>query len=63
MKDVLIIKTKMCMSKDKLKEVHDNIVNQLKSGVVIIPAYFDAKILNAPENIEVIVESKEEKDD
>ena len=60
MKDVLIIKTEMCMPKDELKKVYDNFVNQLKSGVVIIPAYFDAKILNVPENIEVVVEAKEE---
>ena len=61
MKDILIIKTEMCMSKDELKKVYDNFVNQLKSGVVIIPAYFDAKILNVPENIEVVVEAKEKK--
>lgn len=61
MKEVLILKTKMCISKDELKKVHDNLVNQLKSGVIVIPAYFDAKILNVPENIEVVVEAKGEK--
>lgn len=60
-KEVLILKTKVYMPKDELKKVHDILVDQLKSGVVIIPAYFDAKILNVPENIEVIVEAKEEK--
>lgn len=63
MKDVLIIKTAMYMPKDELQKVYDNFVNQLKSGVVIVPAYFDAKILNVPENTEVIVESKAKKDD
>lgn len=51
------------MPKDELKKVYDNFVNQLKSGVVIIPAYFDAKILNVPENIEVVVEAKEKQND
>ena len=57
MKNVLLIKTASLMPADKLMQLHDNFVKQLESGVVIIPAYFDAELLNAPDEIEVAVES------
>lgn len=62
-KDVLLIQTNMLLSKQTLKNIHDDFTEQLKSGVVIIPPYFDAKILNAPDNLEVIIQAKEKKDD
>ena len=58
--EILLIKTKALLSTDKLMQFHDNFVKQLESGVVIIPAYFDAKILYVPDGVEVIVESDSE---
>ena len=58
--EILLIKTKALLSTDKLMQFHDNFVKQLESGVVIIPAYFDAELLNVPDGVEVIVESDSE---
>ena len=55
--DVLLIKSNTFMPTDKLMQFHDNFVKQLESGVVIIPAYFEAELLNVPDGVEVIVES------
>lgn len=57
MKNVLLIKTASRIPADKLMQIHDNYVKQLESGILIIPAYFDAELLNVPDEIEVIVES------
>lgn len=57
MKNILLIKTKSLIPTDKLMQFHDNFVKQVESGVVIIPAYFDAELLNVPDGIEVVVES------
>ena len=50
----------MLIRSDILKKIHDSFVKQLETGVVIIPAYFEAKLLNVPDDIEVILESKGE---
>ena len=55
--EILLIKTEALLSTNKLMQFHDNFVKQFESGVVIIPAYFDAKILSVPNGVEVIVES------
>ena len=58
MKDVLIIKTESMFSSDTLRKIQLNFVKQLKSGVVIIPPYFDAELIKVPDNVEVIVQGK-----
>lgn len=58
MKNVLLIKTESFIPTNKLTQFHDDFVKQLDSGVVIIPAYFDAELLNVPDGIEVVVESR-----
>ena len=58
MKDVLIIKTESMFSSDTLRKIQLNFVEQLKSGVVIIPPYFDAELIKVPDNVEVIVQGK-----
>ena len=58
MKNVLLIKTNSLIPTNKLMQIHDDFVKQLESGVVIIPAYFDAELLNVPDGIEVAVESR-----
>ena len=57
MKDVLIIKTESLIPKDTLQALHYNFVEQIKSGVVIILSYFDAKLINVPDDVEVITQS------
>ena len=58
MKDVLIIKTESMFSSDTLHKIQLDFVEQLKSGVVIIPPYFDAELIKVPDNIEVIIQGK-----
>lgn len=57
MKNILLIKTNLFIPTDTLMQFHDNFVKQVESGVVIIPAYFDAELLNVPDGIEVVAES------
>lgn len=59
MKDTLIIKTEALIPKEKMKELHTDFVEQLKTGVVIIPAYFEAKLIHTPDDVEVIVKREE----
>ena len=59
MKDVLIIKTESMFSSDTLRKIQLDFVKQVKSGVVIIPPYFDAELIKVPDNIEVIIQGKE----
>lgn len=56
MKDVLIIKTESMFSSDTLHKIQLDFVEQLKSGVVIIPPYFDAELIKVPDNVEVIIQ-------
>ena len=58
MKDVLIIKTESMFSSDTLRKIQLDFVKQLKSGVVIIPQYFDAELIKVPDNVEVIIQGK-----
>ena len=58
MKDVLIIKTESMFSSDTLRKIQLDFVKQLKSGVVIIPQYFDAELIKVPDNVEVIIQGR-----
>ena len=58
MKDVLIIKTESMFSSDTLHKIQLDFVEQLKSGVVIIPPYFDAELSRVPDDVEVIIQGK-----
>lgn len=59
--DILIIKTDVMLSSEVLRDLHNGFVNQMKTGVVLIPAFFEAKLIHVPENVEVVIESKGEK--
>ena len=58
MKDVLIIKTESMFSSDTLRKIQLDFAKQLKSGVVIIPPYFDAELIKVPNDVEVIIQGK-----
>ena len=58
MKYVLIIKTESMFSSDTLRKIQLDFVKQVKSGVVIIPPYFDAELIKVPNDVEVIIQGK-----
>ena len=58
MKDVLIIKTESMFSSDTLRKIQLDFVKQVKSGVVLIPPYFDAELIKVPNDVEVIIQGK-----
>ena len=60
MHDVLIIKTNMLLKQDVLDKYQKLFTEQVKSGVVVIPAYFEAELINVPDDIEVIVKAEDE---
>lgn len=62
MKDALIIKTDMMLKPDMMAKYQKLFADQLKTGVVLIPAYFDAVLLNVPTDVEVAIESTSESD-
>lgn len=60
MKQALVIKTDMMLKPDILAMYQKIFAEQLKTGVVIIPAYFNAELVNVPTDVEVIVEAENE---
>ena len=60
MKNILIIRADMMLKDSVLDRYHKLFVEQIKSGVVIIPAFFKAKLVNVPDDVEVIVEGVDE---
>lgn len=60
MHDVLIIKTNMLLKQDVLDKYQKLFTEQVKSGVVVIPAYFEAELINVPDDIKVIVKAEDE---
>ena len=58
--EALIIQMGMIVQPSHLKKIRDNIAEQIKSGVVIIPAYAKAKVINIPDGIQVIVKPYKE---
>ena len=61
MDKALVIKTEMMLSLDVLKKYQKAFAEQLKTGVVLIPAYFDAELINVPRDVEVIIMPAEDK--
>lgn len=59
-KTVLVIKTDMMLKRRTLDELYTNICNQVKCGVVILPPWFDAEVIQVPENVEIHIESSGE---
>lgn len=62
MKQALIIKTDMMLRDDVMAMYQKIFSDQLKTGVVLIPAYFNAVLVNVPTDVEVIIESSSEPD-
>lgn len=52
--NVLVIKTKMLLNRVDAEELRQKIIKDMEEGVVIIPGFFDAEIIQKP--YDVIIE-------
>lgn len=59
-KTVLVVKTKMHLPAREMGRLYALFVEQVKSGVVLIPPYFDVEIIQCPEDVEVRFDVKGE---
>ena len=57
MSQALVIKTDVYMKTETMKRFQQLFAEQLKTGVVLIPAYFDAVLVNVPKDVEVVIEA------
>ena len=57
MKQALVIKTDFHMTTETMKRFQQLFAEQLKTGVVLIPAYFNAVLVNVPTDVEVVIEA------
>ena len=49
--NVLIIKTKMLLNRVDAEELRQKIIKDMEEGVVIIPGFFDAEIIQKPDDV------------
>ena len=49
--NVLVIKTKMMLGKFEAEELRQKIIKDAEEGVVIIPGFFDAEIVQKPDDV------------
>lgn len=57
MNKALVIKTTAMLHPETMMKYQKVFAEQLKTGVVLIPAYFEPVLVNVPKDVEVIVES------
>ena len=57
MEQALVIKTDVLLKDETINKYQKLFAEQLKTGVVLIPAYFNAVLLNVPKDAEVIIEA------
>ena len=49
--NVLVIKTKILLNRVDAEELRQKIIKDMKEGVVIIPGFFDAEIIQKPDDV------------
>ena len=49
--NVLVIKTKMLLNRFDAEELRQKIIKDMEEGVVIIPGFFDAEIIQKPDGV------------
>lgn len=49
--NVLVIKTKMLLNRVDAEELRQKIIKDAEEGVVIIPGFFDAEIIQKPDDV------------
>lgn len=57
MNQALIIKTTAILHPETMKKYQKAFAEQLKTGVVLIPAYFEPVLVNVPADVEVVIEA------
>ena len=57
-KNCLVLRAQFGMTYKNMKDYHDNFERQMKTGVVVIPHYFD--VIYVPEGVEVRTEAEDE---
>ena len=58
--NVLVIKTKMRLGKFEAEELRQKIIKDIEEGVVIIPGFFDAEIIQKPDDVIIDCSKNEE---
>ena len=59
--NVLVIKTRMMLGQFEVEKLRQKIIKDAEEGVVIIPGFFDAEIVQKPDDV-IIECSKSEED-
>ena len=49
--NVLVIKTKMMLGQCEVEKLRQKIIKDAEEGVVIIPGFFDAEIIQKPDDV------------
>ena len=49
--NVLVIKTKMLLNRVDAEKLRQKIIKDMEEGVVIIPGFFDAEIIQKPDDV------------
>ena len=49
--NVLVIKTKMMLGQFDLEKLRQKIIKDAEEGVIIIPGFFDAEIIQKPDDV------------
>ena len=49
--NVLVIKTKMLLNRFNAEKLRQKIIKDIEEGVVIIPRFFDAEIIQKPDDV------------
>ena len=49
--NVLVIKTRMLLNRIDAEELRQKIIKDVEEGVVIIPGFFDAEIVQKPDDV------------
>lgn len=49
--NVLVIKTRMLLNRCDAEELRQKIIKDVEEGVVIIPGFFDAEIIQKPDDV------------
>ena len=51
--NALVIKTKMMLSQFEVEKLRQKIIKDAEEGVVIIPGFFDAEIIQKPDDVTI----------
>lgn len=61
--NVLVIKTRMMLSQFDLEKLRQKIIKDAEEGVVIIPGFFDAEVIQKPDDVVIDCFKNEEDND